>query len=285
MRARLPLRLDQLMAAILEPCGMILERKDRLSADEWIRRRYGRWTWIIRSSVAGPSLDPILEDPDRALAARADILKMNDSIAVARVAGYVAKRWISHGVGGYLKDRLRGTRAERTAIRALQLMEAGIPTAEPVAWGATCGWRTGSRSCLIMERLPGVTDLGQWKGDRLPVVGRFGRLIGDLHGHGFTHRDLKPTNLLVGSDGSPYLIDLDGLRRSGSVSRDRAVADLVKLARRMVGLSTLSPREAAEFVTHYASARGVVSRRAWWTILKAEACLHKEFSPPSRGKQ
>jgi tRNA A-37 threonylcarbamoyl transferase component Bud32 len=226
-----------------------------------------------------------LKDPDGTLAARADIIKMNDSTVVAHVAGYVMKRWTSNGVGGYLKEFLRGTRAERAAVRAVQLMEAGIPTAEPLAWGATRGWRTGSCSYLIMEELSGVTDLGQWKGGRLSVLGRFGRLIGDLHGQGFTHRDLKPTNLLVGSDGSPYLIDLDGLRRSGSVSHAHAVADLVKLARRMVELSTLSPREAAEFVTRYASTRGILPRRTWWKILRAEASLHEEFCQPPRGRR
>ena len=128
-----------------------------------------------------------------------------------------------------------------------------------------------------MKELTGAVDLGQWKGDRLQMSGRFGHLIGMLHRKGFTHRDLKPTNLLITPDGSPYLIDLDGLRRPGSVSRHRAVADLVKLARRMVELSTLSPKEAAWFVAGYASERDGLSRRAWWRDLKAEAFRHREF--------
>ena len=78
--------------------------------------------------------------------------------AVAHVAGYVMKRWTSRGVGGYLTDCFRRTRAERAAIRAFQLMSEGIPTAEPLAWGATGKWGTGSRSYLIMEGLPEVTD-------------------------------------------------------------------------------------------------------------------------------
>jgi tRNA A-37 threonylcarbamoyl transferase component Bud32 len=247
-----------------------------------MRRRYDRWTWIVRISAAGQDFESLLEDPDGALETSANIIKASDSTTVARVTGYVMKKWTSHGMGGYLKDALRGTRAERAALHALQLMEAGIPTAEPLAWGAADGWGRKSCSCLIMEELHGVTDLGQWKGDRLSIFGRFGCLLGNLHRHGFTHRDLKPTNLLVDPGGNPYLIDLDGLRRSASVSSARAVADLVKLARRMVELSTLSPREAVEFVTRYASARGTLSRRTWWENIKGEAFLHQEFSMRSR---
>jgi serine/threonine protein kinase len=131
-----------------------------------------------------------------------------------------------------------------------------------------------------MKELTGAVDLGQWDGDRLQMIGRFGRMIGSLHRQGFTHRDLKPTNLLLTPDGSPYLIDLDGLRRPGLVSRRRAVADLVKLGRRMVELSTLSPREAARFVAEYASARGDGSRRRWWwNSLKDDALCYPEFRP------
>ena len=259
-------------------------RSGRPPGNGFMRRDYGRWTWIVRTCVGNPSFDGILKGPDEALASRADIIKRSDSTTIARIEGYVVKKWASHGMGGYLKDRLRRTRAERAALHALQLIEARIPTAEPLAWGACSGWRSGACSVLIMEELRGVVDLGRWKGERLPVVGRFGHLIGALHQQGFTHRDLKPTNLLVATDGSPYLIDLDGLGCPGLVSPARAVADLVKLARRMVELSTLSPREAVEFVTRYASARGA-PRRRWWESIKAGALLHHEFSPRLRERR
>ena len=93
------------------------------------------------------------------------------------------------------------------------------------------------------------------------------------------HRDLKPTNVLITPDGSPYLIDLDGLRRLGSVSSTSAVADVVKLARRMMELSTLSVKEAVRFTAEYASARDRSPRGRWWKSLKAEALLYEEFRP------
>jgi len=92
-----------------------------------------------------------------------------------------------------------------------------------------------------MEYVADGIDLGQRRGDRTAVIVRIGDLIGRLHEQGFTHRDLKPSNLLIARDDRPYLIDLDGLRLVGRVSPVRALADVVKLGRRLVELSTLSP--------------------------------------------
>lgn len=128
-----------------------------------------------------------------------------------------------------------------------------------------------------MEYLADGTDLGQWRGDRLPVMDAVGDLIGRLHRQGFTHRDLKPSNVLIARDGRPSLIDLDGLRRVGGVSPARALTDVVKLGRRMVELSTLSPREALHFVRQYCLARGMSSRRQWWKALKSDAGRYPEF--------
>lgn len=120
-------------------------------------------------------------------------------------------------------------------------------------------------------------DLGQWQGDRLPVMDAVGDLIGRLHRYGFRHRDLKPSNLLITRDGHPYLIDLDAVRMAGSISPARGSADVVKLARRMVELSTLSPQEAAHFVRHYCLARGISPRRQPWQMFKSEAVRYPEF--------
>jgi tRNA A-37 threonylcarbamoyl transferase component Bud32 len=234
---------------------------------------------MVRQSGGSPVLDIVLEDPDAVLAAKADIIKTSGSSTIGRFAGYVLKRWASEGLAGWLRDSVRRPKAERATLNALKLMDAGIPTAIPVAWGVRQRWDLRACSILVMEHLPGAIHLGRWNGDRLPVIGRIGRLIGNLHRAGFTHRDLKPTNLLISPDGSPFLIDLDALRQRESVHRTDAIADVVKLARRMVELSTLSPKEAALFVAEYASARDGSSRGGWWNSLKAEALLYPEFHP------
>jgi tRNA A-37 threonylcarbamoyl transferase component Bud32 len=244
---------------------------------DYARRDCGRWTWMVRRPGGAPTLDLILEDPDAILATRADIIKTSGCATIGCFAGYVLKRWASRGMTGLLKSCARRPKAERATLNALELIDAGIPTAVPVAWGVRRRWGIEASSMLIMEHLTGAVHLGRWNGDRLPVIRRIGRLIGSLHRAGFMHRDLKPTNLLVTPDGSPYLIDLDGLRRLGAVPPTSAVADIVKLARRMMELSTLSVKEAARFTKEYASARGSLSRRVWWTNLKAAAFRYQEF--------
>lgn len=267
---------------------LLLTRQSRLTrslAPDFTRRVYGRWVWTVRQCGADADLDAILKDPEAVLAANADIIKASNSAKIGRFAGYVIKYWVSHGMERFLKDCIRGSRAKRAGLKALELLDAGIPTAEPLAWGCTSGW--GSRRCssLVMKELTGAVDLGQWRGNRLEMCRRFGHLIGSLHRQGFTHRDLKPSNLLISPEGSPYLIDLDGVRWSRSVSRAGAIADLVKLARRMVELSTLATKEAAGFVAGYVSARGGLRRREWWISLKTEAFRHQELRPRPRSSR
>ena len=252
---------------------------------DYARRDSGRWTWMVRQPGGTPALDIILEDPDAILAAKADIIKTSGSSMIGSFSGYVLKCWVSRGVMELLKNRARKTKAERATLNALELIDAGIPTAAPVAWGVRKGWDICTCSILVMENLTGAVHFGRWNGDRRSVIRRIARLIGALHRAGFVHRDLKPSNLLITPGGNPFLIDLDGLRRVGAVSLGGAVADLVKLARRMVELSTISPKEAALFTAEYASARDGSPRRTWWHRLKAEACRYEEFRPSLRADQ
>jgi tRNA A-37 threonylcarbamoyl transferase component Bud32 len=189
----------------------------------------------------------------------------------------VIKRWDCQRGSELLKTWVCRSRSERAGLYALALERAGLATAPVVAWGERRRYGLAGWSYLLMEYVADGIDLGQRRGDRTAVIVRIGDLIGRLHEQGFTHRDLKPSNLLIARDNRPYLIDLDGLRRVGRVSPARALADVVKLGRRMVELSTLSPREAAHFVRHYCLARGISPRRQWWQTLKSEAGRYPEF--------
>lgn len=243
---------------------------------EFVRKYSDPFIWCVRASAGNEDLDRIVHDPDIQLAAGAWILKTSDHCTLGLVGRYVIKRWDCRGIGERLKTLGRRPRSERAGLHALALEWAGLATAPVLAWGERRRYGLAGWSYLVMEYLADGIDLGQWRGDRLPVMDAVGDLIGRLHQQGFTHRDLKPSNVLIGRDGRPSLIDLDGLRLAGQVSPARASVDVLKLGRRMVELSTLSPREAACFVTRYCLARKI-NRRLWWASLKTAAGRYQEF--------
>ena len=110
-----------------------------------------------------------------------------------------------------------------------------------------------------MEGIRAASHLAEQRGRNNKAIYEVARLLGRLHDTGFTHRDLKPTNLLFDPEGRAYLIDLEGLRTMGEVSDAQAVVDLSKLARRMIELATLSPFDAATFLQDYCTSGGTVT--------------------------
>ena len=76
----------------------------------------------------------------------------------------------------------------------------------------------GDAVFIAMELLPGVT-LQHWLAEQRPsarrtlaVLVEIGRGLAAIHGAGLVHRDVKPSNVVIGDDDVPQLIDL-GLAR------------------------------------------------------------------------
>ena len=77
-----------------------------------------------------------------------------------------------------------------------------------------------------------------------------------MHAEGFVHRDLKASNILVGSDGKPYLIDLDGLSYLGKVSAYAAASNLKRLKRGLLGKPIFNTLNWMSFLKFYCQATG-----------------------------
>ncbi len=153
-----------------------------------------------------------------------------------------------HRAGKHLQAWFGDSRVEREWLNLQRFIDWGIPTARIVAYGQERRLRRFVRGALVTEELPGTTDLAILARsadprlrDRAWVAGvsrQLAQMKRTLHGHGFTHNDLKWRNLLVDGEARLYLIDcpMGGFWR-GTLLRHRIVKDLAcldKVARRQL---------------------------------------------------
>jgi hypothetical protein len=148
-------------------------------------------------------------------------------------------RW--RGVRGALSDWWRTSRAVRARAGRARLTPCGVdsPALLAIAERRLAGvvlesWEL-SEFRADAEPLP--VALARWASERRSrraLLAAVGDLVGVLHAAGIDHPDLKPSNLLVGADGSLALLDLDALvppRRLNWRRRVRALGQLEAYAR------------------------------------------------------
>ncbi len=76
----------------------------------------------------------------------------------------------------------------------------------------------------IYERITGHTlrNFLTGSGDGYQVMNLIGKYVGSLHSMGITHGDLTASNVIIGDDGRPYLIDMS-MGKADSETEDMAV--------------------------------------------------------------
>jgi tRNA A-37 threonylcarbamoyl transferase component Bud32 len=228
---------------------------------EFFPRKYGRLVWQVRLPWLSPQAEAVMQDPDGFLAHRCHLLKPGRSSTVGQQSGLVLKRFNLRKITSVFKDLFRRSRAQRAFRKAYHLELAGLRTARPVA---AADWRRGwilYRSYYLMEEIPGAVDLRQWSGGNRAVIGEVALLLARLHEEGFTHRDLKETNIVIDQDAKPALLDLEGLSYQGVISVQRAAADLARLARGVAGLPQYAWTDRICFLHHYCKARKIRPRQ------------------------
>jgi tRNA A-37 threonylcarbamoyl transferase component Bud32 len=233
-------------------------------------REIGGLCWQVRQGcqrIAG--LDVALADPDDFLDRRADILKFGLTTTVGRHAGLVLKRFDRRK----LRDRLAGlfgrSKAKRACINAYRLEMSGVPTARAIAIAdKRSGKLFSSKSYILTEEIAGAKHLGEWMGDPRHAIRTLAALIAMLHHAGFSHRDLKEKNIIFDATGKPFIIDLDGLRIHRSVSRTRALKDLMRLEKAAKRLAAFTPARSRRFLVLYAKARGLHTRELVGTAMR-----------------
>lgn len=131
---------------------------------------------------------------------------------------------------------------------------------------------------LLTEAIPAAISLERWLSDaerqvtgdafhrRRDVALQLGSQLQRLHRHGFDHRDLKPTNILLSDRaGRPtvWLIDLDGVWRWPLLPSARRVQNLARLWAGVSRCANVSASDALRFLVAYLPA----DQRANWRVL------------------
>lgn len=218
---------------------------------DFAAQRAGRLRWQVRQQFSGEErLQRVLRDPE-GFFTTSRILKSGRSAVVAAADGLVLKRYHGRRPSRLLKDFFRRSRAFRAFRKAYHLELSGIPTARPFAAGSVrvCGLLL--RSYLVMEEIRDAREWTEGKADRDEMLRRAAELLAQLHREGFSHRDLKASNLLADGLGRLFLIDLEGLRYLGTVSEEVAAGEAGRLSAEL----QLSEAERERFLKWYRDAR------------------------------
>jgi tRNA A-37 threonylcarbamoyl transferase component Bud32 len=222
----------------------------------------------VRLPWLRPPLEEILKDADAFLAAPAHLLKQGRSATVGRAHGVVLKRFNLRKRGNLLKDLFRRSRALRAFQKAYHLELVGIATARPIAAGEERTLGLVTRSYLVMEEIPGAKLSHQLSGRNQAAGRAAAELIARLHEEGFSHRDLKTTNIVFDGSGRPHLLDLEGLRFIGQVADQRAALDLARLAAgALQWVNDLSRTQRLRFLKRYCQCRGRNNWQWWWRTI------------------
>jgi tRNA A-37 threonylcarbamoyl transferase component Bud32 len=224
---------------------------------EFAPLKIGALTWQVRLAFLDEKLRAVLADPAKFLKQEATIFKRGRSSIVGSGGGVVVKQFNLRRPTRLVKDLFRRSRALNAFRNAYHLELLGIPTARPIA--AADDRRMGFlvRSYFVMQEIKDATDLGKWRGPTRAAAQGVAELLARLHDEGFSHRDLKETNIVCDTHGRPHLLDLEGLRCVGRVTDKRAAADLERLARAAAPMPQISREDRIRFLRTYCKARGM----------------------------
>ncbi|MFA5044051.1 MAG: lipopolysaccharide kinase InaA family protein, partial [Kiritimatiellia bacterium] len=196
-------------------------------------------TTLTTDGDGGPS--PSMNSQARTEAPGSRVLKAYAGCRVTARAGMVLKEY--RPLAGWRGWRfgLRPSRTRRAFLMGRRLADCGIPTPTPIAWFVERRFGLRRSEQVLTAELEHTEPLTAWLQRRVSdpvmraeVMRAYGRLAAAFHRNGFFNRDLKHENVLcaIADPRQLWVVDLDGVRRRGWITRRRAARDL-----RRVGLS------------------------------------------------
>ncbi len=185
-----------------------------------------------------------------------------------------------------LKEQLRRMRefkfkrssAEREVYFARKLLQVGIPTFTPVAWGRRMSGYLEQASAAITAELAGTSLeklVAHWRDypadaprgtDRHDIIRQLALVTARLHRSGYFHRDYYLCHIFLerNADGRAVLslIDLGRMIRSTWLRKRWTIKDLAAL-HYSAPAGLVSRADRLRFLYHYAKLRGMYPE--WWS--------------------
>ncbi len=185
-----------------------------------------------------------------------------------------------------LKEQLRRMRefkfkrssAEREVYFARKLLQVGIPTFTPVAWGRRMSGYWEQASAAITAELPGTSLeklVAHWRDypadaprgtDRHDIIRQLALVTARLHRSGYFHRDYYLCHIFLerNADGRAVLslIDLGRMIRSTWLQKRWTIKDLAAL-HYSAPAGLVGRADRLRFLYHYAKLRGM--HPEWWS--------------------
>jgi hypothetical protein len=139
-----------------------------------------------------------------------------------------------------LKTMIVASKARRAWAGARALLDAGMPTAAPIAYGEIRRHGFADRAVFLAGRLTEGTEIrGLFRdlpADALrPVLAALARAVRSGHDRGVLHRDLSDGNVLVAGGAGPredfrfYFLDTNRVRRKRRIGRFARAKNLIRL--------------------------------------------------------
>ncbi len=189
----------------------------------------------------------------------------------------VAKHHTPFSAGARISAMLTGSRAQRNFDRAAELLASGVSTAVPLAWIARS--KPKRESWWMTMFAPDLVDLDHIALSLLPqvdpdhahsikrdIIHAVAELFLGLTSGGWHHRDLKASNVLLrhwdtpGHKPEAWIVDLDGLSRSGASSRSETQR-LVRLGASLRSYASMTRTDYVRFLKAYRHADSTTPNR------------------------
>jgi hypothetical protein len=204
--------------------------------------------WRIAAEFDRPEIRGLFADLDARLAGpdAAVIHKGRNTVTVVpltladgRTREIAVKEFRLRGLTR-LKTLFVASKARRAWSGARTLLDAGLPTAAPIAYGEMRRRGLVVRAFFLAERLSEGTEIrGLFRGQPAvalrPVLAGLARILRRGHDRGVVHRDLSDGNVLVaggageGEELRFYFLDTNRVRRKRRVGRFARAKNLIRL--------------------------------------------------------